>query len=442
MATTAARRGLAAALAAAGYLVLGSCAPGPEPGPQPAPEPAPQAATPAEPIPGVEPPPDASAEPDIRVGLAVGVPSATVGGGEALVVTDPAGSRLAIVPAGERWQLAIGGAGITATSPTRASTTPADAVVLSGADASDPVEVNGRSYRGIVQVLRADAGITLVNRLPMELYLQGVVSAEMGRRSLAEYEALRAQAVVSRTYAHRNLRRWKALGFDVYASVSDQVYGGVAAETPEGREAVHSTRGWVLTWGGAPIDAFFYSTCGGRTAEGTEVFRAANRAYLRSVSDVDESGIAYCAISPRYRWREEWSAEALLATLRRTLPEVTGTPAARVTAVRDVRVAYRTASGRVGELAVALPGEAVRVDGPRVRSVLRTPKGELLRSSAFDLTVAGAGHGVTRLVAEGGGAGHGVGFCQWGAVGRSRAGHDYQRILAAYYPGARLDRFY
>jgi len=422
--------------------VLGSCAPGPAPGTQPAPEPAPEAAPPPEPIPGVEPPSDASAEPEIRVGLAVGVRSATVGGGARLVVTDPAGSRLAEIPAGERWQLGNPGVGITATSPAGGSSSPTDAMVVAGAAADDPVEVNGRSYRGLVQVLRAAGGITVVNRLPMELYLQGVVSAEMGRRSLAEHEALRAQAVVSRTYAHRNLRRWKAQGFDVYASVSDQVYGGLAAETPEGREAVRSTRGWVLTWGGAPIDAFFYSTCGGRTAEGTEVFRAANRAYLRSVADVDERGIAYCAISPRYRWREEWTAGALLATLRRTLPEVSGTPAARVTAVRDVRVAYRTASGRVGELAVGLPGEEVRIDAPRVRNVLRTPKGELLRSSAFDLTVTSAGHAVTRLVADGGGAGHGVGFCQWGAVGRSRAGHDYQRILAAYYPGARLDRFY
>jgi stage II sporulation protein D len=282
----------------------------------------------------------------------------------------------------------------------------------------------------------------VINRLGMEQYLQGVVSAEMGRRNLAEREALRAQAVVSRTYAHRNLRRWAAQGFDVYASVSDQVYGGLSAETPEGLEAVQSTRGRVLTWGGAPIDAFFYSTCGGRTADGPEVFRAANPSYLRSVPDVAEDGTAYCAISPRFRWREEWTGEALLATLRRTLPEVAGTPASQVTAVQDVRVAYRTASGRVGQLLVALPQGEARVEGPRVRGALRSPSGELLRSSAFGLSVTRGGRGVTRLVADGGGAGHGVGFCQWGAVGRSRAGHDFQRILAAYYPGATIQRFY
>jgi stage II sporulation protein D len=110
--------------------------------------------------------------------------------------------------------------------------------------------------------------------------------------------------------------------------------------------------------------------------------------------------------------------------------------------VNDIRVAYRTASGRVGRLAIALTSGEVQVEGPKVRSALRAPSGELLRSSAFTLTVTGAGRHVTRVVADGGGAGHGVGLCQWGAVGRSRAGHDFQRILAAYYPGATLERLY
>jgi stage II sporulation protein D len=302
--------------------------------------------------------------------------------------------------------------------------------------------VNGRRYRGLVEVLRDRTGITVVNRLDLEQYLQGVVSAEMGRRSLEDREALRAQAVVSRTYAMRNMRRWAAQGFDLYGTVADQVYGGMSAETPEGDEAVSATRGRILTYGGAPIDAFYYSTCGGRTAQGTEVFRAADRTYLRSVPDVALDGTAYCSVSPRYRWREEWTGEALRATLRRTLPKATGTPAEQVGEVSDVRVIYRTGSGRVGQLGIGLRRSEVRVDGPAVRGVLRSPSGDMLRSNAFELSVTGAGLRVTRLVADGGGAGHGVGFCQWGAVGRSRAGHDFQRILEAYYPGAMLERRY
>ena len=96
----------------------------------------------------------------------------------------------------------------------------------------------------------------------------------------------------------------------------------------------------------------------------------------------------------------------------------------------------------MGQLGIDLRESEVMVDGPAIRTVLRSPSGDMLRSNAFDLTVTSADHQVTRLVADGGGAGHGVGFCQWGAVGRSRAGQDVRRILDAYYPGATLERLY
>ena len=203
-----------------------------------------------------------------------------------------------------------------------------------------------------------------------------------------------------------------------------------------------STRGQILTSGGAPIDAFFFSTCGGHTAEGTEVFPDANRAYLRSVPDLAPDGTAYCSISPRFRWQEEWSGDALLATLRRTLPAAIGVSIGEVRTVRDVRVTGISASGRVSRLTIDVDHSSVNVEGPLVRQVLRPAPGDLLRSSSFTLTATGAGRRVTRLVADGAGAGHGVGFCQWGAVGRSRAGQDYQQILAAYYPGATLEHLY
>ena len=372
----------------------------------------------------------------------MGEPSATIGGGADLVVTDPSGARLAAIPAGEQWRVISSGVGVSVQSPGRTGSTPSEMLVVIATDPAQHVRVDGRTYRGAVEIVRDTAGITVVNRLPLESYLLGVVSAEMGRRNLAEFEALKAQAVVSRTYALRNLRRRAARGFDLHAGVADQVYAGTGAETPEGLDAVRSTRGMILTYGGAPIDAFYYSTCGGQTAEGVEAFRAASRPYLRSFPDVDETGAAYCHISPRYRWREEWTGEALRTTLRRTLPAATGISSDEVSEVRDVWVVQRTASGRVGRLAITLRSNQVMVDGQAVRQVLRPASGDLLRSAAFTLTATGAGRGITRLVAEGGGAGHGVGLCQWGAVGRSRAGHDFQRILAAYYPGAALQRLY
>ena len=416
-------------MGAVSWLVLGSCTPAAAP---PAPIPAPNAQGPAQ----------ARGEPDLRVGLAVGSSTATVGGGGELIVTDPSGSYLARIAQGELWRVAITGTGLAVVSPAGGNSTPSPQLEIIARDSGAPVIVNGRLYHGTLTALRDRTGITLVNRVPLEAYLRGVVSAEMGRRTAPEQEALRAQAVVSRTYALRNVGRWAADGFDVYSTVADQVYGGMGSETPEGDEAVASTSGQILTYGGAPIDAFFYSTCGGRTADGTEVFRAADRPYLRSVPDLDQNGIAYCSISPRFRWREEWSGEALRNTLRRTLPAVVGTPAGDVRDVRDVRVTATTASGRVGRLNITLGRSNVDVDGPLIRQVLRSTSDDQLRSNAFTLSVTRAGGRVTRLVAEGGGAGHGVGFCQWGAVGRSRAGQDYQQIIAAYYSGATLQRLY
>jgi stage II sporulation protein D len=370
----------------------------------------------------------------------VGAVSAVISGDLGLSVTDPSGAHLAAVSPGESRRVVAAGSGVAMSGPGGGST-PGEIIDVVGADAGALVRINGHAYRGVIEIFRDRTGITIVNRLPLETYLLGVVSTEMGRRAPTELEALRAQAVVSRTYALRHLRRWDVQGFDLYATVADQVYGGAERETPEGNDAVTATRGRILTYDGQPIDAFFYSTCGGRTADGTEVFQGADRPYLRSLPDVADDGTAYCSISPRFRWRETWSGDELRAILRQTLPTL-GVSSGEADDVTDLRVAYRTPSGRVGRLTIGLRRSEVQVDGPKVRQVLRSTSGDILRSNAFTLTATRGGSRITRLVADGGGAGHGVGFCQWGAVGRSRAGQDYGRILAAYYPGTALERLY
>jgi stage II sporulation protein D len=381
-------------------------------------------------------------QPDIRVGLVVGSASLSLGGVAALTVAEPDGMPVAQVPAGAVWRVVPSGSGLSLAAPGGLETPPAEQLTVASPDPGGFVRINGREYRGELTLLRDGSGVTAVNRVGLETYLGSVVSSEMGRRATAEAEAVRAQAVISRTYALRNMGRWRTLGFDLYATVADQVYGGLASETPLGSVAVADTRGVVLTDGGELIDAFFYSTCGGRTAGGTEIFRNASRSYLRSVSDLGPDGVAYCSISPRYHWREEWTAEQLRTVLQRTLPDVARIPRADVRSVSDVRISGRTGSGRVGSLAIGLGGRDAQVDGPSVRSVLRPASGDLLRSNAFSLVATRAGGRITRLVAEGSGAGHAVGLCQWGAVGRARAGQRHAEILAAYYPGTQLMRYY
>lgn len=399
----------------------------------PPPRPAPPAAEPG--VPAVVAP--LPGEPRVRVALGTGRATVTVGGGDALVLTDPAGGLVAEAPAGATLALVPvpGGAGVSDGAT-------ADSLLIRAQSPGGFVRVEGQEYRGDLLVLRDPAGLTVVNRVALESYLAGVVSSEMGRRAPEEEEALKAQAVVSRTFAVRNRGKWRALGFDFYNTVVDQVYGGVAAETQESWLAVTGTAGQILTWDGAPIDAFFFSTCGGRTADGTEVFAGADRPYLRSVADTDPAGEAYCRISPRYHWRVEWSGEQLRQMLRRTLPPVTGRALPPGSIVRSVRITDRTASYRVARLALDLGTTSVSVQGPAIRRVLRDTGGDPLRSASFTLEQTRAGGRVVRLVADGHGAGHGVGFCQWGAVGRARAGFGYRDILQAYFPHTDLQRLY
>jgi stage II sporulation protein D len=379
--------------------------------------------------------------PEIRAGLAVGAAAARIGGGAALQVEGASGNFLGVIPAGESWEAVAGGSGVVI-RPSRGGRMSDRRLAIRPRESGAYVRAGTRDYRGTLSIIPHRTGITVVNHVQLEDYLAGVVGAEMGGRPDADREAVRAQAVVSRTYALRNRNRWRTQGFDYHATVADQVYAGVSGENDLAREAVAATHGIAVTYAGAPIDAFFFSTCGGRTELGTEVFRGATRSYLRSVADTDASGAAYCSPSPRFRWRESWSATELRRSVERGLAEIGSAPSGGVTRLRDIRIAERTASGRVGRLVIGLANRNISVESARVRQVLRSPGGELLRSTLFSLRVAGGGGEVGGLTVEGSGAGHGVGFCQWGAIGRARAGQRYDSIIAAYYPGTRLERFY
>jgi len=377
--------------------------------------------------------------PEIRIGIAVSASTVSLGGGSELTLTTPDGGGVAVVPAGSIATVTPDPAGLRLRIPGEQPR----ALLSLTATASDtaPLRVNGRDYRGRVLLSGTPAGVLAVNALDLESYVQGVVGAEMGRRTEPDLAALRAQAVVSRTLGLKALGRWRLRGYDLVSTVADQAYAGIGFESPLSTLAAVQTRGEILTWQGQPIDVFFHSTCGGRTADGVEVFAGADRPYLRSFRDEDAGGHAWCAISPRFRWQESWTGEALARTLRETLPAAGGS-AELADRLRDVRVLDRTPTGRVARLELAGAGGSFVVTGPVARLVLRTADGSILRSANFNLQVTRSGSRIVRLDAVGSGAGHGVGMCQWGAIGRARAGFSYQDILSAYFPGTAISRTY
>jgi stage II sporulation protein D len=374
----------------------------------------------------------------------VGLPSESsvvIGGGGAVRLLDSEGSSLGEVAAGETARAITEGSMVRARLDGFA-TVPTLSLILKPADSSGFVRIGGRDYRGEILLTPDSRGIAAVNLLTIEAYVAGVVNAEMGRRPPSDSEAVHAQAVISRTVAMRSIGRYRIRGYDLSSTVADQAYGGVSSETAMGWAAVRATHGQVLTAGGAVIEAFFHSTCGGRTEAVEEVFSGAPQSYLRSVSDRDPAGQAYCALSPRFRWREEWTAEGLIRSLA-TNSRLAGLGGEDLVDPADLQIAGRSVAGRAVELILVARGRAHPIRGQQViRQVLRGSDGGWLRSTQFSLQTTRAGGRIVRVVAEGGGNGHGVGMCQWGAVGRARAGYPYRAILAAYFPGTEIRRLY
>jgi stage II sporulation protein D len=297
--------------------------------------------------------------------------------------------------------------------------------------------LNGHRYRGEVAITSGDSDLLVVNRLPLEAYLRGVVGREMGGRSRDELAAVQAQAVASRSFALTRLNASNR-AYDIRATTQDQAYGGVDAENDVATEAVRSTRGQALTYGGHVVDAPFSSACGGSTASPADVWGSAGASYLLQVSDrVPGSDRYYCDIAPQYKWTRSLVAAPLNAALDRYLAQyASGNTAPHPGAARVIAIRERLATGRVSVLEIETDRGIYAVRGDNMRYVLREPGGEILRSTYFSVEpeYGRDGH-VARVTLRGQGNGHGVGMCQWGAIGRARAGQDYRTILRTYYPG-------
>jgi len=282
-----------------------------------------------------------------------------------------------------------------------------DSIRLRAGEEDDAlIVVNGVRVRGDVVVLPGVTGLTIVNVLPLEEYLAGVLGSEMPKSFLPE--ALKAQAIAARTYALNKKLEQYGQPFHLGSSVISQVYKGLAVEDPRTHEAVLATRGRVLTWQLQPIEAYFHSSCGGHTESGID---ALNRdlPYLKSVS-------CPCASLPSSSWSLSVSPKELSALSN-------GKP--------SLLVQGRSPTGRVKRVQVG----ARSVDAVQFRERLGYMK---LKSLDFSVS-KGAKDG---WLLEGHGFGHGAGLCQWGAQVLAGKGWSFEKILEHYYPGTELQTLY
>lgn len=240
-------------------------------------------------------------EPRVRVLLAQDVPVATVGCATPMSVSDATG-RGHPLPAG------VYGVGPKLVLPLRRVPVRAGhrhgapGVRLAGRRLRSPVvfecpraplTVDGRAYHGVVVLRSAGGTLSVVDSLPLDTYLRGVVGAEMPSHwSMA---ALEAQAVAARSYAVATLH--PGATFDEFDDERSQAYGGIASEGPRTDEAVLATKGQVLTWNGAVATAYYSASSGGETADVRDLVPgSAPVAYLRPVSD------PYDVASPHHAW--------------------------------------------------------------------------------------------------------------------------------------------
>ena len=358
------------------------------------------------------PPAEAAAQPLVRVLVVESSPVVNLGSAAGVYAWDLA-SRRYVATAGARQALNL-----------RACC--AGRLVLAGGQQSgplgvratdgSPVTVNGQAYRGFVEVHGSGNRLMVVNVVELEEYLYGVVRGEVPANW--PLEALKAQAIVARTYALYQLRQNPGALWHLKATVESQVYKGVQAEDVRTSSAVAHTRGLVLVRGADPIPAFYHSDSGGHTEDGAAVFpKMPNSAEVVGVED------PYSIGSPFFVWQQVLPLDGV----RRALGAA-GYDGGPIVALEPAELSR---SGRIQTLRVRTTNGSFTLEGKRFRELMGN---EVVRSTWFTASVDGK---AARLIGRG--WGHGVGMPQWGAKGMADLAYRAPEILQFYFPGAEIE---
>lgn len=294
------------------------------------------------------------------------------------------------------------------------------------------VKYNGKSYKGNIRIVSTGNSVELINFVDLENYLKGVIAKEMPLGNGDDnFEGLKAFTICARTYAAAKMYEGSAL-YDIFPDTRDQVYGGESAEETISNKAVEETAGMILFSDGKPAKIYYHSTCGGETENVENVFPKPRQSYLVATEDGSDP---FCKISPRFKWEEVYTEKDIIQRLydSNVIPATTYT-------LDDIRIVEKYNSGRVKNLEIDLSSgsgsKEIHLYGNEIRFKLRTPgKNLVLWSTLFDIKKSGG-----KIIFNGKGYGHGVGLCQWGTIGRSRAGQNYTQILNHYFPGTSLGK--
>lgn len=316
-----------------------------------------------------------------------------------------------------------------------------------------------KTFRGQLLIVNQNGKLNLINRLPLEDYLRGVVPKEVPAGW--PMAALKAQAIAARTYTLANLERHRGDGFQLCATTHCQVYQGLTGEHPNTDRAVAETQGMVITYEGKLIAAVYHDSSGGYTKNASEVWSQAVP-YLVPAPGWDKD-------SPYNQWTRSFSWEELQDYIGKTYPEIGE--------LKQLLPAGFGGDGRVIKLTLKGSNGEIVVTGEQFRHTIGIPSSNMKlgivygpeplvtlwwlgrqnqpQDAAFEPEIraenpdliepVGGASGLwpqlqdktpVRLEIRGAGRGHGVGLSQWGAKGMAEAGYNEKQILEHFYPGA------
>lgn len=312
-----------------------------------------------------------------------------------------------------------------------------DTIVILPGSKNEFITLADKKYRGRLKFFSKSGKILMLNQVTLEDYVKGVICKEMPvGKGNENYEALKAFSICIRTYAVNKLQENKDI-FDIYPDTRDQVYGGVDAETDYSNLIGDETRNLILYFNEKPATIFYHSTCGGYTESSKNVFTKEDVSYLRSVKDGIDT---YCKISPKSNWMESYSESLFVSRLVNA-----GLIDDNTYSITHIKINSRFESGRVNEMIITLnkknngDKKNITLNGNKIRSIIRTSDDKsILYSTMFDVKIDSK----KNIIITGKGYGHGVGLCQWGAIGQARAGKNFEQILNHYYPGTTIKNYY
>ncbi len=277
------------------------------------------------------------------------------------------------------------------------------------------VQVGKRKYHNALQVLKNPAGsLTVINEIDVEDYLKGVLPWESNPDW--HRETLKAQAVVSRTYALFENIKNQEFPFTLSSDVGSQVYAGKSIERDTSNQAVDETRGQILTYKGKIFSTFFHSTCGGMTTPAHYQLKVEPHPALKEIE------CPFCIGSKHFYWQGEFSVaevQKLLAKKGISLP-----------AIQSIVPAEADRSGRPRFFIVNHAKGSLKIPANEFRLAVGPDR---MRSTRVNIQRSG-----DSFVFKGRGWGHGVGMCQFGAKRLAELGYRYTDILRYYYPGSEL----